>query len=138
MIIYKYLIITDTLITIPRKSNQIIFYVFPNSSFFQFQSKLREAERQTNLENLHNEELMLELALNKSKEKGSGLGNAALIQQATNLEDYLPATMAPPPTCISYTYSNAIPTTLTTDITSLKKGKQIAATEYVGLLLCSK
>lgn len=76
---------------------------------------------------MHNEELMLELALNKSK--GTGVGNSTSGQQATNFEDYnLPATMAPPPQLTTYTlttYSNALPTTsLTSDFTSIRKGKQ--------------
>lgn len=79
---------------------------------------------------------MLELALNKSKEKGSGINptTASLLgQQAvtTNLEDlqriHLQSTMAPPPpqptTLFTTTYSNALPTTLTSDITSIiRKG----------------
>ena len=80
---------------------------------------------------------MLELALNKSKEKGSGYPTttASLIasQQAvtTNFEDlqriHSQSTMAPPPsqpTVLSTTtYSNALPTTFTSDITSIiRKG----------------
>jgi len=90
---------------------------------------------------------MLELALNKSKEKASGIGVGSIITTTTalnqpnqlhhpnhsqqqqvpsNLEDYLTQSqaMAPPPTCMSITYSNALPTTLTTDInSSMRKGK---------------
>ena len=67
---------------------------------------------------------MLELALHKSKEKGSGVANTTLGQPSTTL-DALAATMAPPPSfMMSTTYSNALPTTLTTDITSFKKGKK--------------
>ena len=79
---------------------------------------------------------MLELALNKSKEKGSGIPTTSSLlasQQAvtTNLEDlqriHLQSTMAPPPsqpTVLSTTtYSNALPTTFTSDITSIiRKG----------------
>ena len=82
---------------------------------------------------------MLELALNKSKEKGSGIPTTSqsllASQQAnivtTNLEDlqriHLQSTMAPPPsqpTVLSTTtYSNALPTTFTSDITSIiRKG----------------
>ena len=79
---------------------------------------------------------MLELALNKSKEKGSGINptTASLLgQQAvtTNLEDlqpiHLQSTMAPPPsqptTLFTSTHSNALPTTLTSDITRIiRKG----------------
>ena len=73
---------------------------------------------------------MLELALHKSKEKGSGVGNITLGQPTTNFED-LVATMAPPPSCMMMptTYSNALPTTLTSDITSIKKGKQKSSVE---------
>ena len=74
---------------------------------------------------MHNEELMLELALNKSK--GIGVGNSTLDQQVINpatTYEYIPATMAPPPPVMSTTYSNALPTTLTADITSMRKGKQ--------------
>jgi hypothetical protein len=68
---------------------------------------------------------MLELALNKSKEKGSGVGNITLGQPTTNFDD-LVATMAPPPSCMTMptTYSNAFPTTMTSDIYTTKRGKQ--------------
>ena len=90
---------------------------------------------------------MLELALNKSKEKASGISVGSIITTTTalnqpnqlhhpnhsqqqqvpsNLEDYLTQSqaMAPPPTCMSITYSNTLPTTLTADInSSMRKGK---------------
>ena len=91
---------------------------------------------------------MLELALNKSKEKASGIGVGNIVTTTTalnqpnqlhhpnhsqqqqvpsNLEDYLTQSQAmapPPPTCMSITYSNTLPTTLTADInSSIRKGK---------------
>ena len=92
----------------------------------RFQSQLREVERKINLENVHNEELMLELALNKSKGIGGVVGNSitATQPQTTNLGDSITtATMAPPSSVLTTT-SNVF-STLTADITSLRKGKPV-------------
>ena len=65
---------------------------------------------------------MLELALNKSK--GIGAGNSTLNQPPTNLEYPISATMAPPPSIMSTTYSNTLPTSHAAEISSMRKGKQ--------------
>ena len=52
----------------------------PSSSTLLFQSKLREIERKISLENAHNEELMLELALQK---KQTGGGSSSLTAGGT-------------------------------------------------------
>ena len=93
----------------------------------RFQSKLREEERKANLANLHNEELMLELALNKSKATTghniTTLGQQQQQQQQTsNYLDSITAATMVPPTSMLTTTSNALPT-FTADIASIRKGK---------------
>ena len=80
-------------------------------------------ERKINLENVHNEELMLELALNKSKGVGV-VGNSitATQPQTTNIGDSITAATMAPPSSVLTTTSNMY-STLTADITSMRKGK---------------
>ena len=92
----------------------------------RFQSKLREEERKANLVNLHNEELMLELALNKSKATTgyniTTLGQQQQQQQTSNYLDSITAATMVPPTSMLTTTSNALPI-FTADIASIRKGK---------------